>query len=358
MKYVSLFAGIGGFDLALDRLGHTCVYVNEWDKYAAQTYEKNFNKRPDTTDITAVKTSEIPDHDILVGGFPCQAFSIAGRRQGFNETRGTLFFDVARILKDKRPRYFILENVKGLLTHDSGKTFTTILGVLADLGYEFQWQVLNSKNFGVPQNRERVYIVGNLRGEPRPEIFPITGEVGQAPASGDVAGTLQADYYKRDRTGGYVIKEEQGLRVGTLRTHKDGNGFREIKSGISPTLPARARTDGSGQAVIALREVRSDEAKRIRRESMRQGKDFSPRRAKELVARADNNIGTVTASRNRDTLMKHGYRIRLLTPTECERLQGFPDGWTEGVSDTQRYKQLGNAVTVNVIYEVARRLVS
>lgn len=116
MKYISLFAGIGGFDLALNGGGHTCVYVNEWDKKAAQIYEKNFKHKPDTRDIRTVATSEIPDHDILMGGFPCQAFSNAGKRKGFEDTRGTLFFEIARILRDKRPRYFLLENVKGLLT--------------------------------------------------------------------------------------------------------------------------------------------------------------------------------------------------------------------------------------------------
>ncbi len=191
MKYVSLFAGIGGFDLALNRLGHKCVYVNEWDKYSAQTYEKNFKHKPDTRDITVVPTSEIPDHDLLVGGFPCQAFSIAGKRKGFNETRGTLFFDIARILKEKHTRYFILENVKGLLSHDNGNTFKTIISTLVELGYDLQWQVLNSKNFGVPQNRERVFIVGHLRGEPRPKIFPI-GANSQADI---VLPTLTARYW-------------------------------------------------------------------------------------------------------------------------------------------------------------------
>lgn len=224
MKYVSLFAGIGGFDLALNRLGHECVYVNDFDKYCKITYDKNFTNqdrkqepigegtigehlRPegdihnsyvgrrkpeqiptkrhrvldgihshpelDTRPIGEVPTTDIPDHDLLVGGFPCQSFSIAGKRRGFDDTRGTLFFDIARILKDKRPRYFILENVKGLLSHDTGKTFQTILGVLTDLGYEYQWQVLNSKNFGVPQNRERVFIVGNRRDVRRPNVFPL-----------------------------------------------------------------------------------------------------------------------------------------------------------------------------------------
>jgi len=220
MKYVSLFAGIGGFDLALNRLGHECVYANEWDKYATIIYNKNFetkekrvweedtqglrvgegksnnerdkglgsggttneqhtdgstDRQPiDTRDIRTVPTTDIPNHDLLVGGFPCQAFSIAGKRRGFDDTRGTLFFEIARILKDKNPKYFILENVKGLLSHDNGFTFKTIISTLTELGYDLQWQVLNSKNFGVPQNRERVFIVGHIRGQPRPEVFPIT----------------------------------------------------------------------------------------------------------------------------------------------------------------------------------------
>ena len=210
MKYIDLFAGIGGFRYGLEKCNGVestnkkskstkpevqfrgersaleekrsilysnkrwfrAVYSNEWDKYASSIYKKHYGEC-DTRDIRTVKSSEIPDFDLLVGGFPCQAFSIAGKRKGFDDTRGTLFFEIARILADKRPRYFILENVKGLLSHDEGKTFQTILGVLTDLGYEYQWQVLNSKNFGVPQNRERIFIIGHLRGEPRPKVFPI-----------------------------------------------------------------------------------------------------------------------------------------------------------------------------------------
>ena len=173
MKYISLFAGVGGFDLALNRLGHECVYVNEWNKYSAQTYEKNLRHKPDTRSITEVPASAIPDHDLLVGGFPCQAFSVAGKRKGFDDTRGTLFFDIARIVKEKRPRYLLLENVKGLLSHDEGRTFKIILSTLTELGYDIQSMVLNSKNFGVPQNRERVFIVGNRRGTKRPDVFPL-----------------------------------------------------------------------------------------------------------------------------------------------------------------------------------------
>jgi DNA (cytosine-5)-methyltransferase 1 len=346
MKYVSLFAGIGGFDLALNRLGNKCVYVNEWDKYAAQIYEKNFKHKPDTRDISKVDAFGIPDHDLLVGGFPCQAFSIAGKRRGFAETRGTLFFEIARILKAKQTPWFILENVKGLLSHDNGSTFKTIISALDELGYDLQWQVLNSKNFGVPQNRERVFIIGNLRGKSRSQIFPI----GENSEPDIVLPTLTSRYYGAQANGSYISKVTPTLRaadskrsdnttlvaqriplkflnrnqrkiegdyaftvdsmntggvmVGTYRTHKDGQGFREIKQGISPTIPARAREDGSGQPIIY--------------------KDM---------------------------------KIRRLTPKECERLQGFPDGWTEGVSDTQRYKCLGNAVTVNVVEEIMKRFI-
>src|SRR3990167_2627810 len=200
IRFIDLFAGIGGFRYGLEKCNGNqiwgkqptkkrkyeqgyvhakgkqqafrCVWSNEWDKYASQIYKKHFGEC-DTRDITKVPTSDIPDHDLLVGGFPCQAFSIAGKRAGFNDTRGTLFFEVARILKDKRPRHFILENVKGLLSHDEGKTFRTILGVLADLGYRVEWQVLNSKHHGVPQNRERVFIVGHLGKECGRQVFPI-----------------------------------------------------------------------------------------------------------------------------------------------------------------------------------------
>jgi DNA (cytosine-5)-methyltransferase 1 len=173
MKFIELFAGIGGFRLGLEQAGHECVYANEWLEKPASIYEKNFGEKPDTRDIRTVKSSEIPDFDILCAGFPCQSFSIAGKRRGFDDTRGTLFFDIARILKEKQPRLLLLENVKGLLSHDNGNTFKTIISTLTELGYDIQWQVLNSKNFGVPQNRERVFIIGNLRGTPRPKVFPV-----------------------------------------------------------------------------------------------------------------------------------------------------------------------------------------
>ena len=162
MKYLSLFSGIGGFELAIGDKGE-CVGYSEIEPRAIEIYQKHFPNHKNYGDITKIIPSDLPDFDLLVGGFPCQAFSIAGKRKGFEEARGTLFFDVARILSEKRPRYLVLENVKGLLTHDKGKTFQRILGILAELGYRVEWSVFNSLNFGVPQLRQRVYIVGTLR---------------------------------------------------------------------------------------------------------------------------------------------------------------------------------------------------
>lgn len=312
MKYFSMFSGIGGFELGIGDKAE-CIGYSEIDKYAIQIYDSHFN-HTNYGDATKINADTLPDFDLLVGGFPCQAFSIAGKRKGFEDTtRGTLFFDIARILQSKRPKHFILENVKGLLSHNNGDTFKTIISTLAELGYCVEWQVLNSKNFGVPQNRERVFIVGHLGEIPQRQVFPFSQNSGED----IVVPTLTARYWGGQANGGYISKVTPSLRasnhkrgdndtlVGTYRTHKDGQGFRESKSGLVPTIPARAREDGSGQAVILEKD-----------------------------------------------------KIRRLTPTECERLQGFPDNWTQGVSDTQRYKCLGNAVTVNVVKEVINRLLT
>jgi len=285
MKYFSLFSGIGGFEhgiqnsydkqteriqqgwdnIALSNVERfnlpskpLCIGFSEIDKYATQIYKKHFPEHKEYGDVTKIDWQTVPDFDLLVGGFPCQAFSIAGKRQGFEDTRGTMFFEIAKCLKQKQPRLFLLENVKGLLSHDQGRTFLTILATLDELGYDLQWQVLNSKNFGVPQNRERVFIIGNLRGTSRPEVFPI-GE-------GNVK-TIQK---------GYVQPVS-----GTLST-KNQSG--------------QAQWDGSTTLIRADRPDTRPEG----------DKPDSP-----------NSI--------RRTPYTDGMRIRRLTPTECERLQGFPE---------------------------------
>ena len=301
VKYLSLFSGIGGFELGIgDRA--ECIGYSEIDKYAITIYEKHFN-HPNYGDITKLRTETLPDFDLVVGGFPCQAFSIAGKRGGFNDTRGTLFFEIARMLGVKQPRLLLLENVKGLLSHDGGRTFRTILATLDELGYDVQWQVLNSKNFGVPQSRERVYIAGHLRGTPRPEVFPIRAESDQNGGEIKVEGYISNEKWDRFNESSRRVYNPEG---------------------ISPTIPTVA--GGGHTPKIVAKTVRS-------------GGRGSPHGSKQ----------------NWDSY-NVGNSIRRLTPTECERLQGFPDGWTLGVSDTQRYKTLGNAVTVNVVREVINRI--
>ena len=278
VRVFSMFSGIGGFELGIEQsdINTELVGYAEIDKYAILIFEKQFTGVTNYGDATAITASNLPDFDLLVGGFPCQAFSIAGKQQGFSDTRGTLFFDIARICAEKRPRYLVLENVKGLLSHDGGQTFQRILRVLADLGYRVEWQVLNSKNFGVPQNRERVFIVGYLGERSGQEIFPLT----TYSQSASVVALQQLNK-----------AESQGNRI-------------YDSSGLATTLASQA-----------------------------------------------GGLGAKTGLYQIDT------QVRRLTPTECERLQGFPDGWTAGLSDTQRYKTLGNAVTVPVVTAVMDQLV-
>lgn len=322
MRYLSLFSGIGGFELGIQQAyddisdaerkkqgrnkknssniklkqvgaqqsAPRCIGYSEIDKYATKIYEKHFQTHTALGDITKIDARDLPDFDLICGGFPCQSFSIAGKRRGFEDTRGTLFFEIARIAREKQPRLLLLENVKGLLSHDQGRTFFTIISSLDELGYDTQWQVLNSKDFGVPQNRERVFIVGHLRGTPRPQVFPII-QNDEVPHGSDES--------------------------------KQGRSQAEV----SHTL--RGPNIKADQVFIAHENRSKNVSKRETSAALRSG--------------ASHNYQTVNA-------------IRRLTPIECERLQGFPDGWTEGLSDTQRYKTLGNAVTVNVIRAICRKI--
>jgi DNA (cytosine-5)-methyltransferase 1 len=398
---IELFAGVGGFRLGLERNNIRVIYANEWDKYATQTYDKNFNDGIDTTDITAVPTSSIPGHDILVGGFPCQAFSIAGKRKGFNETRGTLFFDVARILKDKRPGHFILENVKGLLTHERGETFQTILTVLAGLGYRVEWMVLNSKDFGVPQNRERVYIIGHTRGKCTSQIFPLSplnGKATEQPETDkgyavDITlrypkknmkrrkqfGTVEANYYKgianQERAGVALNLNTQsvimGLDNGTTSKLDDGTlaSQKELRAEIGDMFSVQAGKEN--RDTPQERGLARQPSAKPRGNMPRLPHKTSPQAAQVQTAELRSDTSQIRVLRETQPKIQEirqsadvqaestlsSYRIRRLTPIETERLQGFPDNWTEGVSDTQRYKQMGNAVTVNVVQAVANKLI-
>lgn len=337
MRYFSTFSGIGGFELGIKAVDPDAEFVgySEIDKYAIKVYERHFNDHRNYGDITAINADELPDFDCLVGGFPCQAFSIAGKRGGFDDTRGTLFFDLARILRAKRPRLCVFENVKGLISHDRGRTFDTIIRTLDELGYDCQWQVLNSKNHGVPQNRERIIIVGHLRGTPRPEVFPfgITDGLRTQPDAAQeevhhVASTQTARQYAS--WGGNFVRELTGNEQQTRRLYST--------EGVSPTL----NTMQGGNKQPKVIDYKNPES------ATRRG------RVKEGY--------TGTVETNPQIGILDGARIRRLTPVECERLQAFPDNWTQydknnqPISDSQRYKMCGNAVTTNVIQAVFERI--
>jgi len=337
-----LFSGIGGFDLALDRANQEIVGACEIDEYARRIYARHFPKTKIYGDVTQIKLEELPEFDGIVAGFPCQTFSIAGKRLGFKESRGELFFEIARIAKQKRPRYLLLENVKGLLSHDNGETFAVILNTLDELGYDAEWQVLNSK-FWVPQNRERIFIICYLRDQPRPEIFPFREKSGvstptddrkqegrEGVRSEDIASTIDSRYGALRNSGETYLQQ-----VGNIDTKGHNSLWGRVydPEGIAPNLNAEGGGLGAKTGLFAIPVMNP-----AFKEKSQNGR---------TIKEAGDPSFTLTAQDQHGVII--GSRIRRLTPTECERLQGFPDGWTEGLSDTQRYKCLGNAVTVNVI---------
>ncbi len=306
-SFIDLFAGIGGMRIAYESAGAHCVYSNEWNKYSQQTYFANFGEQPDG-DITQVNENDIPDHDILVAGFPCQPFSIAGvskkqslgRATGFEDkTQGTLFFDICRILKAKRPKAFMLENVKNLCSHDKGHTFKVITESLEELDYEVFYQVLDGQNY-VPQHRERILIVGFDRKRYGDNIdfeFKLT-PVEPKPVMRNILETDVDDKYTlSDKLWNYLQKYAEKHKAA-------GNGFGygiADPDGVARTLSARYFKDGS-----------------------------------EIL------------------IEQHGKNPRRLTPRECARLQGFPENFKIPVSDTQAYRQFGNSVVVPLMSDVAQ----
>lgn len=340
----------------------TCVYSNEWDKYASSVYRRKYGEC-DQTDITKVKAEKVPDHDLLCGGFPCQSFSVAGKRGGFNDTRGTLFFDIARILKEKRPRYLLLENVKGLLSHDKGKTFQTMLGVLSDLGYGVQWQVLNSKNFGVPQNRERVFVVGHLREKSRPKVFPIFGQNSKTlkyVTGGGIDKWLEdGKNNSRNHSQGQRVYSTDGI-ASTQSAHGGGWGAKTglYAIGVQGDLDKRKTYLKKDMGTLSANPT-SDNTPRIAIPVLTPEREKKRQRGRRFKT-SEEPAFTITGQDRHGVY--DGMKIRRLTPVECERLQGFPDNWTkyeydgQEISDTQRYKMMGNAVSTPVITAVGERL--
>ena len=392
MKFLDLFAGIGGFRLGMESAGHECVGFCEIDKFARKSYKAIHNTEGEIElhDITRVSNESvrrIGSVGVICGGFPCQAFSIAGNRRGFEDTRGTLFFEIARFTSILRPKYLFLENVKGLLNHDGGATFETILRTLDELGYNVEWQVLNSKNFGVPQNRERVFIVGHLRGQSTGRIFPLSSIGRQADELREQStNTLTTRYPNSQGIGSYVIEgQPQSVkRLGNVNPSGIGMNGEVYQTNGLPLTFMTNKGEGQKIAIPVLTPNREEKRQNGRRFKGNndpmftltaqdrhgvavagQGKGNEPKIIQR--PRGENKGGlhkiapTLTSnSYQENNHLSDGFRIRKLTPREYWRLQGFPD-WAfdkaqEVNSNSQLYKQAGNSVTVNVIAIIAKEL--
>ncbi|WP_308699324.1 DNA cytosine methyltransferase [Mycoplasma procyoni] len=304
---IDLFAGIGGIRMGFQNHGGKTVFSSEWDKFAQKTYKANYGEEP-AGDITQINPKDIPDHDVLLAGFPCQPFSQAGLKLGFEDTRGTLFFNIASILKEKRPKAFMLENVKQLRGHDKGKTLKTILNVLREMDYYVpEPEVLNAYHFGVPQNRERIFIVGFDKTKIKEKYSDFEFPKGKIDPNLKVADILMKPNEVNEK---FTISDKlfEGHKKRRLKHKENGNGF-----GFNLIFP---------------------ESKYTNTISARYYKDGS----ESLIS-------------------QEGKNPRMLTPRECARLQGFPENFIIQVSNAQAYKQFGNSVCVKVIDAIAKEMV-
>ncbi|MBO5418456.1 MAG: DNA cytosine methyltransferase [Bacteroidales bacterium] len=306
--FIDLFAGLGGFHIALDSLGATCVYADEWDTHAQEVYKTNFNMLPEG-DITKIDEKTIPDHDILCAGFPCQAFSISGKRLGFQDSRGTLFFDVARIVKEKKPKVVFMENVKNFASHDGGRTIDVVESTMRNLGYSFDYRILNAVNYGIPQKRERVYMVCfrndiNHSDFSFPKPFKLKRHV--------------EDFLLTDET---MVQDLYVKREDVVFNNRKDDRYSDsaIRLGI-------VNKGGQGERIYST---------------------------KGIAITFSANGGGVFAKTG-------GYLIngkpRKLHPRECARLMGFPDCYKLSSKANQAYKQLGNSVVIDVLQLIAQEI--
>ena len=403
MNHLDLFSGIGGFSLGLHQAGITPNWIgfSDIDKHANKLFKRRFPNAEELGDIKSIRPGDLPNIDLVTFGFPCQDLSLAGKRGGLQANRSSLFFEAIEIIRVKRPKYFIFENVKGLFSSNGGKDFDIVLREIADIGYDGQWQLVNTRWF-LPQNRERVYFIGHIRGECRPKVFPICengGEnkegrgredismVSNAPSREygwkDVSPTLCARDYKDPKLVKVAVvgKDTQATRV------YDSNGLSATLSSLGGGLGAKT----------GLYKVHCTQQRGAKRPSLTKKCDCGSGKLKKRCCGSDGGTGHLSRddgntycldtansqaveirnpyngySSNEETgtlgttcgtstgkTAQHIYTetcIRRLTPMECELLQGFPYNWTEGQSDTQRYKQCGNAVSVPVVKAIMEKL--
>ena len=373
IRVCSLFSGIGGFEsgvLASFGIEKTeLVFASEIDPHAVQVFETLYSKKP-VGDVTKVSEKDVPEHDLLVGGFPCQPFSQAGLRKGYEDTRGTLFFDIVRIAKEKKPKVVFLENVKGLLSHDKGRTFDVVCNTLSEIGYAVDFGLVNS-NLYVPQNRERVYIIAVREGDEEPWELKGPGSVLKAKKqmlkNNPLLKTFNFNFPNQTPTSLNLqqLSDQVVHEKHYLNKNRQEATMKRFNREEWTRLELKATTLSENERLIyQLTEQRSEEGKRIRREFQQKHKrDFSPRRAKEITTRKDNraNCITATTSIEQQVIELPSMRIRSLTPAERWRLQGFSEeqiktALLSGVSDGQLNKMAGNAVTVDVIKNIANEL--
>lgn len=306
-RVVSLFSGVGGIDLAFENVGFKTVFANDIDTFACKTFDANFKLKSTCKDVKNIDAKEFPDFDCLIAGFPCQAFSIAGYRKGFEDTRGTLFFEIARILKERKPSVILLENVKNLVSHDSGKTFEVILNTLKEIGYHVRYKVLNACEYGnIPQNRERIYIVGFLNEDFANKFYfpdPIPLKTSLKDLINFDSKVENKYYYTAERYPKIVKAMESFTNEETLYQWRR-QYIRQNKSNMSPTLTANMGTGGHNVPLVRTK-----------------------------------------------------FGIRKLTPKECFNIQGFPETFVlPNISTAQLYKQAGNSVCVSVIQRIAENI--
>lgn len=409
MKFLDLFAGIGGFRLGMERAGHECVGFCEIDPFARKSYKAIHNTEGefefhDITGVTDESVRGIGCVDVICGGFPCQAFSIAGKRAGFEDTRGTLFFEIARFASILRPKYLFLENVTGLLSHDNGNTFETILGALDELGYDAEWQVFNSKNFGVPQNRERVFIIGHLRGAGGRAIFPFGGEgkaVDNQQSQINVVGTTLATgaqgtnsrHWVYDTTGlmscldATMYKQPKQIAVPVLAPDREekhgaviqlGNIVEAESFGGNPHRGRVYATDGVAPCLNAMQggglepkiiqrghgynqggehdtaptltsnswqennllAIKEATTKGYSEATIGDSVNLSHPNSKTRRGRVGKSVANTLLTGEEQGVVTTDFRIRKLTPRECWRLQGFPDWAFDRAQEVNSNSQL------------------
>lgn len=403
IRYFDMFAGIGGFRAGLTRAGgFQCVGHCEIDKYADASYRAIHNIGKEEKyypDAREIDPGDLPPFDLLCGGFPCQAFSNAGKRKGFDDARGTLFFEIARLAKARRPAYLLLENVPGLLTHDQGRTFAVILSALDELGYHVEWSVLNSANFHVPQSRKRVFLICYLDPRCAGQILPVFGDdakaliqlIGgpqgsrvydpegvactQTSGAGGMGGKTGLYLVGFNRKEGIVSERDTAVALnasdfrGINRNQTQNAVFVDLSVGQPErTDTARCLTARYAQATLSNHRAERSGVLLIKEATKRGYKEASPGDTVDLGyagsntrrGRVGHDIAHTLETSSIQGIVEHGGRIRRLMPRECLRLQGFEEEQIDRLlaitSDAQAYKQAGNSVTVNVIEAIGRRI--